>query len=76
MKKELLLSVFLSFFIALIDLGAQIRGVQTPVYRCQFWPQSIFEDCLIYFFVSLELGRILPTAFEKNIYRCFPRKKL
>ena len=29
MKKELFLFVFLSVFITLIDLGAQIRGAQT-----------------------------------------------
>ena len=29
MKKELFLFVFLSIFITLIDLGAQIRGAQT-----------------------------------------------
>ena len=29
MKEELFLSVFLSVFITLIDLGAQIRGAQT-----------------------------------------------
>ena len=52
MKKELFLFVFLSVFITLIDLGAQIQGTQTRYtfvnfglnqtlennLFCKFWP--------------------------------------
>ena len=47
MKKELFLFVFLSVFITLIDLGAQIRGAQTRYTVVNFGRNQPLNFCCV-----------------------------
>ena len=46
MKKELFLFVFLSVFITLIDLGAQIRDAQTRYAVVNFGLNQPLQKCI------------------------------